>query len=337
MDNIKKNRKVGLDILRTLAVILVLTVHFFANTKFYSTNLIGKNIYIQTIIRNFCMICVPLFMIITGYFNREQKYNLKFFKKLFSVILIWLFYSLIEYIYKTPIKEMNILDIINNIFSFKACSYSWYINMYIGLYLLTPLINNGLKNLNHKENIILLIIMIYMTLFSNIFKEIFKIGIIFPTWWINIYPLTYYLIGNYIANNKINISKKVLLINILIISVFEFIFQYKASNSGPYSWNETLSWNSIINALNTVSIFLLLYNVDIKSKFISNIFKFISIYSLDIYLASSLIDKIVYNKIFNFANMTQQQIIFKAPIVLIIVFSLSLLMGIIRKKIINVR
>ena len=62
--------------------------------------------------------------------------------------------------------------------------------------------------------------------------------------------------------------------------------------------------------------------------------------TLDIYLASSLIDKLVYpylNKNFGFDNMFQQELIIYAPIVVIIVFMLSTIYASIRKLIIKVR
>ena len=80
-------RKYGLDLVRVLAVILVITVHFFKNTLYYSTPIAGKNMHIQAIIRNFCMSCVPLFMILTGYLNNKKDYNKSFFKSLLNIII----------------------------------------------------------------------------------------------------------------------------------------------------------------------------------------------------------------------------------------------------------
>ena len=70
-----------------------------------------------------------------------------------------------------------------------------------------------------------------------------------------------------------------------------------------------------------------------KIKYTSNII-------LDIYLAPSLIDKIIYsifNNKFLELGITQQRAIIDAPIILLIVFTLSFIYDSIRKLIINVR
>ena len=79
---------------------------------------------------------------------------------------------------------------------------------------------------------------------------------------------------------------------------------------------------------------------ELEEKFLKNIITTISIMSLDIYLASSLIDHIVYT-IFNsklaLYNIPQSRCILYAPIVLIITFTLSSLYASIRRILINVR
>lgn len=97
MNKVLKERNYGIDIVRIIAVILVLSVHFFLNTRYYITPNYGISMKLQVVIRNFCMICVPLFMIITGYLNNKTEYNKSFFKKLINILIVWLFYSLIEY------------------------------------------------------------------------------------------------------------------------------------------------------------------------------------------------------------------------------------------------
>lgn len=62
--------------------------------------------------------------------------------------------------------------------------------------------------------------------------------------------------------------------------------------------------------------------------------------SLDIYLASYLVDNIIYSFFFNrynFNNLLQQEIIFYAPIILLLVFIFSFCFGVIRKSLIKVR
>ncbi|MEG2511544.1 MAG: acyltransferase family protein [Bacilli bacterium] len=335
-----KERETGLDILRGIAVIFVLSVHFLYETKYYSTALAGKSMYLQAMLRNIFMICVPMFMTITGYFNKEKLYNKKFFKKLFGVIVVWLFYSVIEFIYKNNNNMFNIkvLDFVNSILSFNACHYSWYINMYIGLFLLSPILNLAFDAMDQSQQKRLIIVIVGITLFSNVFNEILGIGIIYPQWWSCIYPVAYYFIGKYINRYKPTFPKRKIITTLIVINFALLIFVV-LNSKGPVvnTGTETIGWNSLPNAINTVCVFLLFYDVKIKSKIISVPIKYISKLSLDIYLASSLIDIIVYKQILNLDNMTQQQIFPYYPIIISMTFTGSLLLGIIRTKLIKLR
>lgn len=62
-----KTRDIGLDITRIVAFISVVSVHFFLNSSFYDTPVLGKRMYAMTIMRTAFMVCVPLFMILSGY------------------------------------------------------------------------------------------------------------------------------------------------------------------------------------------------------------------------------------------------------------------------------
>ena len=88
-NKVEKNKKIiGLDIIRVIAVISVLCVHFFLNTKYYQTSINGIGMKLQYIVRNIFMICVPLFIILTGYLNKKKEYNKEFFKGLIEVLII---------------------------------------------------------------------------------------------------------------------------------------------------------------------------------------------------------------------------------------------------------
>ncbi len=328
-----KNRKYGLDILRIIAVISVLSVHFFLNTNYYDTSLNSIPMRIQSIIRNFFMICVPLFLLLTGYLNNNKEYNKSFFKKLFNILIIWLFYSLIEYFTLQVINNkhsFNLKDLLFSITSFKACNYSWYIEMYIGLYLLSPVINNAFDVMNNKNKNILMIITIVTFMLPTMINSIFDNILHIPNWWIDIYPIAYYITGKYLKYKNYNFKKK----NLILLLIFTQIITFSLS------FICEIKYNTLTTFVSTCLIFLLVYNIDIKNLHLQKILKYFSCISLDIYLASSLLDSIFY-KIFNnqmlIHNISQSKSILFAPLIVIIVFILSSIYGSIRKLLINVR
>ena len=326
-----KERNIGIDIIKVIAVILVLSVHFFLNTNYYSIYSFGGiSMKLQTIIRNFCMICVPLFIISTGFLNNKKEYNKSFFKSLFNIIIIWIFYSVIEYLILNWLNGnlFNIKDFIYSVTSFEGCGYSWYIEMYIGLYILSPILNNAFDNFNEKNKLYLLILSISSIILPE-FLNSNKI-IHFPNWWSLIYPIPYYICGKYILYTKPKIKKTNLILLIIFIQIFTTFYDYIAS----------IKFNSFPVFISSTLIFLTFYDLNIKNIKLKKTISYISNISFDIYLSSSLIDKLIY-PIFNSYllkyNITQQKCILFAPILIIIIFILSFIYGSIRKLTIKVR
>lgn len=329
-----KDRNYGIDIVRIIAIITVLTVHFFLNTDYYSTPPYGLSMNVQSIIRNFCMICVPLFILITGYLNNKLEYNRSFFRGLFNILVIWFFYSIIEYfvlnIMNGNIDNLNIKDLLFSITSFKACYYSWYIEMYIGLYLISPILNNAYNSFNKKNRLYLLLIVISVIIVPNFVNNILDGIIYIPNWWSNIYPIAYYICGKYISDTNPKINKRTLFILLILSQILTYSYKYIS----------TIDYYSITTFTSATIVFLIFYNIELKNKILKSIIKYISIISLDIYLASSLIDQILYpifNNIMVNMNIEQNKIILYAPVILIITFILSTIYGSIRKLIIKIR
>ncbi len=331
----KEKRIFGLDLLRVLAVVCVLFVHFFLNTHYYAAPMSGISLRMQSVVRNFCMMCVPLFLVLTGYLNKKKTYNLSFFKSIGSILIIWLFYSIIEYfilnIVGKTINDINFKNFLVQLTSFKACHYSWYVNMYIGLYFMSPIINNGYESLLKRDRKILVGLMIFSCFLPTIFNQLFGSVFSLPGYWVGSTSfIGYYILGKFIADTKPKVSKKTLLLLLLLNQFFIYTYQFLAE----------LNYESFLTMVNTILVFLLCYDLQIKNKFLKKIVAYFSKLSFDIYLASSLIDKLVYpwfSKTFSFDVIGQHRIFLYLPLIFLTVFSLSSLLGIVRKKLIPVR
>lgn len=75
--NLKRN--LNLDLIRSIAVFSVLSVHFFLNNGFYEYPVDGGRMYMMVAMRTFFMICVPLFLILTGYLMNKKKLSIEYF------------------------------------------------------------------------------------------------------------------------------------------------------------------------------------------------------------------------------------------------------------------
>ena len=329
----KENRILGIDLVKVLAVILVITVHFFKNTQFYDVPYIGINLKIQMIIKNICMICVPLFMTATGYLNKEMDYNKKFFKKLGNILIVWLFYSTIEFVVWKVLNNdylgLSIKNYVFELFSFKACSNSWYIEFYIGLYLLSPMFNMAFEHFSRKNRIIVTIMTIVLCTFPNFINNVFENAFHFPYYWVLSYVLAYYFTGKLINYEQPHFKKRVILLLYIFSQIILFLYSISF---------ETTGYDLFVIFVPTILVFLFLYDINIKVSWIRKVFIFLSTISLDIYLASSLIDKLVYGWFkSHYYPMEQTKVILYAPIILITIFLISTTYGSIRKALIKVR
>jgi surface polysaccharide O-acyltransferase-like enzyme len=277
----------GIDVVKTIAVFSVISVHFFLNNGFYQTIISDKRMFIAIFLRWIFMICVPLFLITTGYLMRKKEANINYYKGIQRIIISYVLISVLCFVVRKYFIQDGItwLGGIKGLFRFSLDGYSWYVNMYIGLFLLIPFLNIIYNNIRSDTTKLLLIsTLIFLTSL-----------IIMPNWWASLYPITYYMIGAFLSEKKIKINKTILFIVAFLLIIAESIVSFAWSYSKGITFQWTFSgWGALPTLIISVLIFLLFYDIDIKQKVFRNIFKTISKLTLEIYLISYIIDKIVY-------------------------------------------
>ena len=328
-----RKRNINIDLIKCIAVFSVISVHFFANTGFYDKTISGNDMYIAVFFRTLFMICVPLFMITTGYLMKNKTLSKKYYLGISRVLIIYLLDAALYLNYNILYlnQQTDIKHIVYNILNFEI-GYSWYVEMYIGLFLLIPFINliyNNLKSKKQKQ--ILIMTMLILTSFQGIFN--IKYSLI-PDWWTGIYPLTYYFIGCYLKEYKVNIKslKNILLFLIcLVISSFINIYISKGTTFIRCILNDL---GSIFNVLTSSLIFLFIINLDL-TKLNINIKKIIvkiSELSFGMYLVSWTVDNFLYYNYFENLNFFSVVGYFKiVPLVFILSISLSMIITAIYK------
>lgn len=330
-----KKRSINVDLVKTVAVFSVISVHFFLNAGFYSKIVSGSNMYLMTFFRTLFMICVPLFLITTGYLMKSKTLGKKYYLKISRVLIIYIIDAIMYLAYHALYlgESFSIKHIVRCILEFDI-GYSWYIEMYIGLFLLIPFINLIYNNLkSKKEKQILILTMLLLTSFQGVFN--IKYALI-PKWWTNIYPLTYYFIGCYIKEYKINLKKYqniLILLTCLIISTLVNIYLSYDKN---FVWSIHNDWGSILNVLTSTLVFIFIINLNLQNINIKlkKIISKISELSLGIYLTSSIVDNFLYSNYFADINLLSFIGYFKiVPLVFILSTSLSMIINIIYQTI----
>lgn len=306
----EKRRVLGLDIIRTIAIVTVFITHFIAYRDVLSNDFLSFNWTIYLIIRYFAMCCVPLFLLLTGFLNNKKEVNSKYYKGIIPILISYIFISIFQIIAtsiytNTPI---NIFSAAVSILNFTANNYAWYFEMYIGLFLLIPFLNILYDTLKtKKEKNILIASLIFLTFLPAVFESFIfdeKYLDIIPDYWQIIYPITYFYIGKYIKDFKIDF-RLIYKILLLVVSIaVPTILCYYFSTPTFRAWYMFNGFEPLTNALCAISIFLLFYKIDFNIPVISKVFTEISICSFEMYLFSSIIDGYAYQKFdFNFPTM----------------------------------
>lgn len=321
-------RDTTLDIIRIIALFCVISVHFFLNNGFYEEPVFGKKMFAMVIMRTGLMVCVPLFMVLTGYLMRKKVLSKKYYAGLIKTLGIYFLASIMCLIYKDLFlkNSFSIFGALKGLFNFSLANYSWYIEMYIGLYLLIPFLNLIYNNLKtKKEKKLLIFTMLLLTsipTITNIYNKVL------PFWWSSIYPITYYYIGAYLSEYKLKING-ILNFVLLFVSVILFgIYNYFCSYGKTFIWGTYQSWGAIQNVIMTVLLFVLIRNIDFNKlpDTIKKIIKHMSDCCLGAYLVSFIFDDAFYRILNDNITEVTDKLIYYIVIVPII-FSCSLVLS----------
>lgn len=352
------SRNPSMDIVRILAFSLVASVHFFLQSEFYTLELSGKRLFVMTVVRSFCVICVPLFMILSGFLMKNKTLSGKYYSGINKTLVTYFLASVACYLFWVyHFNEPHSLgDFIGEFLNFRAAKYSWYIEMYIGLFLLIPFLNLAWNNIpERKYKTVLILTMLFLTSMPQVIN-IFDFGTegwwatpvisdsydnIIPDWWTGIYPVTYYFIGCYIRQYGIKIGKMLNLALILLTTVLYGAFCFYRSAPEPLVKGKWQTYGALPVVIISVLVFVFFKNLDLTflperlKKFLNKV----SDLCLGAYLVSNIFDKLLYE----FLNEKVPDIperfnwfIVIVPLCIVLSLALSFVINVLTKQILNI-
>jgi len=288
-------RNVNMDLVRIVAVFSVVSIHFFLNSDFYSIEIGSRLSYLAISMRTLFAICVPMFIMLTGYLMINKILSKNYYKGIAKTFITYVLISISVWVFRNVYLEddLSFWELIRQIFS-GTMWYSWYMEMYFGLFLLIPFLNiiyNHLKS--KKEKIILLITFISLTSLPSIINDIYDI---IPNYWLTVYPITYYFIGAFIREFGIKIKKRYILLTLIICLLAFAGFNFYRSYGGNFEWGGYCNWYGFENIIDTVLVFSFINNLNLEKlpMFVKKCLGKVSELALGIYLSSSIFDEIFY-------------------------------------------
>ena len=324
-------RNISLDIIRSIAIFFVIGGHFFLmNTSLREVPFHGISLFTQAVALSLFFSGVPLFVMLTGYLNINKSCDWRYYRNIWKVLLPYIFFSLATVLFRKYYLHEGLLwqEWLLKVLDFSAIPYGWYIEMWIGLYLLTPFLNILYNNIEKKEHKLVLVgILFGMTILPHWLN---RDGMhLLPGFWRQCWPLVFYLSGAYIQEFKPVIKKRMALLLIGCICILNPLLNLMLHTptllflgGGP---------EDICSFFVTILLFLLLYQVRINNKLVVECIVKISLCSLDMYLCCYIFDALYYPIFKEHFYVSQAQFGVYFFILVPLVFASSLSVSLLRK------
>lgn len=285
-----KERESGIDLLRCVGLLFVVGFHFFLYNGFYYEPQVGLWMWAADSARWLFYACNGLFMALTGYLKSTQPLNRRYYRSLLPVIVGYVVATAIS----IPIRhfamgdKQTLLGWLNRFLNFGGCYYGWYVEMYIGLLLFSPVINLALGQLKEPKGLLWLAgTMVVLTALPSMTKLALA-----PDYWVSMWPLTYYVIGAVIRRLQPRISPW-LGIGAALLTAMGLGLATLLSTDGSISDAYTQDFGSFWIAVIVASLFLALYRLRPGKRF-SKTLSWAAGGCFEGYLLSHLLDGWVY-------------------------------------------
>lgn len=331
-----------MDVIRCFALLSVISIHFFLNTGFYDEVVSGWLMYCMMSVRTFTKCCVPLFLILSGYLMRTRRPNRKYYSKIVKTVGIYILSSLFCLIYRYVFLDAPVspLGAVLDTLCYKAAPYSWYVEMYIGLFLIIPFLNVLYNNLgSKKEKQLLLLVFLILTALPSV-ANIHKAAgpawwitpsisdeytQIIPQWWMGIYPITYYFIGCYLSEYPIKIRIRWCALTIVGFTLVSAMFNFYRCRGTSFIWGEWQNWPSLLVVIQSVLVFTLFSKMNFTrlGNGAKGFLAKLSDWCLAAYLVSWIFDDLCYPALEKIQPNVQQRFFFM-PIIVLVIYVCSL-------------
>ena len=247
-------RQSGIDLVRVTGMFFVLGLHQFLYNGFYYEPQQGWHIWAADVFRWLFYCCNGLFMTLTGYLRCGKTKFHECYRGLVPIVTGYVLTCLVVY----PVmyfsgEKLSLFGWITKLINFG--NYAWYLEMYLGLVLVSPVINYGLKQFSDRDLTVFALIMVAVTSLHSITS----LSVV-PDYWSALYPVTYYVLGAWIRRCQPAVKVWQGLGGALLISMGLALVSLISTNDG-FSKGFTQGYGGFWTMLTTVCVFTGLYRV----------------------------------------------------------------------------
>lgn len=207
----------------------------------------------------------------------------------------YLFFSVLCLSYKHFYlhEAVTLKSAVFDILAYNSFLYGWYIEMWIGLFLIIPFLNMMYGAIASKRDKLLLIGILSFLTFAPTLTNRYGLHIL-PGYWKDCYPLTFYFIGAFVKEYQVKLQNKWKWVVILLL-----LCSLNGGSSMALAFGDTPKQLfghcfGLVGAVMSVITFLLLYDVKCSSAMVESGIYWVSLLSLDMYLCCWMFDATIY-------------------------------------------
>lgn len=241
------------DIIRTIAIIFLITLMGYNIINFDSLKLNSNTSLILLFARTIFISGVPLLFISYGHEMSHKKFTFKFYNTLLKLAGYFLILNIVYIIgvFCMNPSKFDLFHSIKSMLSYTNIPMIWICEILVSLFLIVPLLNNCWNNSNSKkEKFNFLMIFFAICILPTITNAYIQI---LPEYFVVMYPLLFYFIGAWIRDYELmdkikNHSILIIVITIIIAYIENINFQY-GSVFLEKVYNGYGSWSSLFISL----------------------------------------------------------------------------------------
>lgn len=336
----KQQRNSAFEILRIIAIIFIIAHHFavhggFDFSLFDNTGLILANTYWIRFIEQLGKVGVNLFVLISAFFLVDSsRFRIK---KIFAILIEMLLFSILIGLifYFVYSKDFSISLLVRFFFPVGNETW-WFMTYYLIMYFLSPFLNKGIKAMNKKMHLIIIIVLLTTWSILSTFLQL-NYGYSIFGWF-----FVLYLVGAYVRLYDVSLKMRPFFGILLSVGIFvlwyslriglDLIFQGENNAvNGIFSWFSLVSMNNVVQVASTIVLFVSFK--DIKMKNI-NCINTIASTTLTIYLIHDHPDirALLWNDLFKNSSYASSSFLIPYSIgVILLVFIGGVIIGLLYK------
>ena len=283
-------RESGVDLYRCLGLLFVTGLHAFLYNGFY-TEAQGMGMWGANSARWLFSGCNGMFMLMTGYLKGTKRVDRCFYRGLITVLLGYtIVFGLSVPVRFFLFQERDGWTVwVERFFTFEG--YAWYVEMYIGLMLLSLLVNPAIAQITTRHGLLgIAVVMLSMTAFPTLTP-----AHILPDYWTSLYPVTYYVLGAVIRRLELRLPPWIGLLGGIAMACFMGLLSSITARGGDFVDGFAQGgYGGCLTTMMVTMLFLGVYRLELPGR-LSSLLSWLSGGVFEGFLLSRLLDVWVYD------------------------------------------